>query len=161
MTLAERTIAIAPVVKTVQVKASQTHAFQVFTTRFSTWWPATHHIGKAPMVNAVIEPKMDGRWYEVGDDGSECDWGRVLAWEPPGRLVLSWHLDGDFQFRTDTYSEVEVTFTPLDDSLTRVTLEHRNLDRFGQDNGQRLRGKVDSAGGWTGILDLYATAANG
>ncbi|MEC4593898.1 MULTISPECIES: SRPBCC family protein [Nitrospirillum] len=161
MTLAERTIAIAPVVKTVTVKAGQAHAFAVFTTRFASWWPATHHIGKAPLANAIIEPKVDGRWYEVGDDGSECDWGRVLAWEPPARLVLSWHLDGDFQFRTDTYSEVEVTFTALDETLTRVTLEHRDLERFGAENGERLRAKVGSDGGWGGILDLYAAAANG
>jgi len=79
----------APVRKTIVVKAPQARAFEVFTTRFGSWWPKSHHIGSAEMAEAIVEPRMGGRWYEKGVDGSECEWGKVLAWEPPFRVVLS------------------------------------------------------------------------
>ena len=85
--------------KVVTVKAPPAVAWRVFTERMGTWWPLAHYkIGKAKAVDAVIEPRVGGRWYERGDDGSTCDWGRVLAWEPPSRLVLSWDISADWQY---------------------------------------------------------------
>src|SRR5690348_9828350 len=77
--------------KAVTVEVSQMVAWRVFTEQMGTWWPLTSYkIGKANAVDAVIEPRVGGRWYERGEDGSTCDWGSVLMWEPPSRLVLSW-----------------------------------------------------------------------
>ena len=70
--------------------ASQQRTFEIFTDGFDTWWPRSHHIGKSPMKKAVPEGREGGRWYAEQADGTECDFGRVLAWEPPHRLVMAW-----------------------------------------------------------------------
>jgi uncharacterized protein YndB with AHSA1/START domain len=89
------------------------HAFRVFTGSIGSWWPAAYHIGQAEMAEAVLEPWVGGRWYERGVDGSECDWGRVLTWEPPNRLVVTWQIDGQWRYDPDPAhaSEIEVRFT--------------------------------------------------
>ena len=102
-----RTITVAPVRKTVRVTAAPAHAFEVFAAGIGRWWPASHSINGAPMKDVVIEPRAGGRWYERGQDGSECDWGVVLAWEPPGRLLLGWHLDSEFRHDPGAATEVE------------------------------------------------------
>jgi uncharacterized protein YndB with AHSA1/START domain len=98
---------------TVTVAAPVERAFQVFTDSFGTWWPAEYHIGQADMAAAILEPRAGGRWYERGVDGGECDWGRVLAWEPPHRLVVTWQINGQWQYDPDPAhaSEIEVRFT--------------------------------------------------
>jgi uncharacterized protein YndB with AHSA1/START domain len=154
-----RTVTIAPVHKSIVVKAGQARAFEVFTAGFNRWWPKEHHIGVAEMREALIEPKPGGRWYEKGVDGSECDWGKVLVWEPPHRFVLSWHLNGEFKFDPAVETEVEIAFTPEGANATRVDLEHRHLERFGQESGEALRRGVDSEGGWGGLLALFAKEA--
>jgi uncharacterized protein YndB with AHSA1/START domain len=85
--------------RSVTVSATVDRAFDVFTRSFTTWWPADYHIGSAEYAEAVIEERTGGRWYERGVDGSECDWGRVLAWDPPNRLLLAWHINGEWQLR--------------------------------------------------------------
>ena len=105
-------MSIAPVVKSVTVKASPERAFELFTGQMARWWPATHKIGKAPFVAIVIEPRAGGRWYERDAGGVECDWGKVLAWEPPSRLLLGWQLDSRFAYNPDLVTEVELTFAP-------------------------------------------------
>ena len=85
---------ITPVRRDVTVPASVERAFQIFTTHFDSWWPRAHHIGSAELRLAVLEPRVGGRWYEIGIDGRECDWGRVLSWDEPHRIVLAWHLNG-------------------------------------------------------------------
>ena len=154
------TIPAISVRKSVTVNATRDHAFQVFTTGFDSWWPKAHHIGKAEMLAAIMEPKTGGRWYEKGVDGSECDWGKVLVWDAPNRVVLSWHLDGNWQFDPDPAraSEVVVTFVAESPSRTRVELEHRGIERANA--AEQLRGGVDSDQGWNGLLQLFAAAAN-
>jgi len=147
----------AEVRREITVNASPERAFAFFTERFDAWWPRSHHIGEADMLQAVIEPRRGGRWYERGADGSECDWGEVLAWDPPHRLLLSWQLDGEFAYDPDTAraTEVEVTFTPAGGG-TRVELDHRGFERAAM--GDALRRGVSAEGGWGGLLGLYAEA---
>jgi uncharacterized protein YndB with AHSA1/START domain len=144
-----------PVTSTITVAASQERAFDVFTAQFGTWWPREYSIGEADMADFVIEPKAGGRWYELGVDGKECDTGRVLAFDPPERVVLAWHLNAQFQYDPDPEhaSEVEVRFVAEGPSQTRVELEHRGFERHG-DGAEGVRGAVDS--GWSYCLDLYA-----
>jgi uncharacterized protein YndB with AHSA1/START domain len=146
------------VTRSITVNASRERAFAVFTEKFFTWWPKSHHIGTAELADAVIEPAVGGRWYERGTDGSECDWGAVLAYDPPERIVLSWHLQGDWSYDPDPAraSEVEVEFAAEAGGRTRVVLTHRHLERH-DDQGAVRRG-VDSPGGWGGILADYAAA---
>lgn len=151
-----RTIQPAPVRKQLFVDATPERAFEVFTARFAQWWPASHHIGAAPLKTPVLEPRVGGRWYEIGEDGSECDWGDVLVWEPPARLVLAWRIGADWKYHKDLLTEVEVRFT-AEDGRTRVDFEHRKLENWGE-KAETNRASVDSEGGWTGILRLFATA---
>lgn len=145
--------------KVIRVEAPPAVAWRVFTEKFATWWPlATHKIGKTAAVDAVIEPKVGGRWYERGEDGSTCDWGRVLAWEPQSRLVLSWQITAEWQYDPHLHTEVEVRFVPEGRDATRVELEHRNLDQYGARRDE-MRGVFDSQGGWTGLLASFAAAA--
>ena len=149
----------APVRRSVTVQAPPERAFAVFTTGFSSWWPiASHHIGEAMAVEVVIEPFAGGRWFERDAAGRECDWGFVTAWEPPGRVVLAWHLTPEYEFDPDPAraTDVEVTFTPHDRG-TLVVLEHRGFERHGA-TGVTMREKVAAAGGWADLMDLYANA---
>lgn len=147
----------APVRRSIFVNASQTHAFQVFTSGIGQWWPKTHALGDAELDKPVIEPREGGRWYQLAVDGSECDIGHVLAWEPPSRLLLAWQLDADWKFDPGLETEVEISFTPEGDG-TRVDLEHRYLERMG-DRTEEMVEKVGSPGGWTAVLQLYSEAA--
>jgi uncharacterized protein YndB with AHSA1/START domain len=139
------------------VDAPLERAFAVFTEGFGRWWPATHHIGKSELIDAVIEPCSGGRWYEKNADGSECEWGHVIAWEPPRRLLLAWQLDADWRYDPELITEVEVRFE-ADGERTRVTFEHRHLERMGE-RAEEVRRAVDSPEGWHGILERYAEAA--
>lgn len=153
-----KTITPAPVKRSVEVTVSQAKAFEVFTKNTSAWWPKTHHVGKAALAEAIIEPKVNGRWYEIDEDGTECQWGYVIAWSPPDSVTLAWQLNAQFQFDPDLVTEVEIKFIALGSSLTRVELEHRLLERFG-DLAETVRGQVD--GGWPRVLAAYATFADG
>ena len=142
------------------VEAPADRAFRVFTEKMETWWPASHHIAKVPFKNIVLERRANGRWAEVGTDGSECDWGRVLVWDPPKRLVLGWQLTADWQYDANFVTEVEINFTPMDAGKTRVALEHRNLERFGK-NEEAFAKSISSEGGWPLILNSFAAVAAG
>lgn len=147
----------APVRRSIFVKAPQSHAFEVFTSGIGDWWPKTHAIGDAELDKPVIEPREGGRWYQLGVDGSECDIGKVLAWEPPSRLLLAWQLDPDWHFDSSLVTEVEVIFTPEREG-TLVELEHRNLERMGERAGEMAE-KIGSPGGWTAVLQHYSEAS--
>jgi uncharacterized protein YndB with AHSA1/START domain len=154
------TNALAAIKKSVVVNVSQQRAFEVFTTGIDSWWPRSHHIGESPLEESIIEPRQDGRWYGRSVDGSESPAGRVLVWEPPGRLVLAWQITGEWRYDPDLVTEVEVHFIPEAPDRTRVELEHRNLDRFGK-HGAEMRATFTSDGGWTGLLPMFAAAAEG
>jgi hypothetical protein len=142
---------------TLTVEAPIERAFAVFTEGFGGWWPASHHLGESELVDAIIEPRAGGRWYERNADGSECDWGHVIAWEPPRRVLLAWQLDADWRFDPDLVTEVEVRFE-ADGERTRVAFEHRHLERMGA-RAEEVRRSVDSPEGWRGILARYGEAA--
>jgi hypothetical protein len=149
----------APVRKTVTVAATQEHAFSVFTDGFTTWWPLeTHHVGKDVPVASVLEPFVGGRCYQRGTDGVECDWATVSVFEPPDRLVIVWQLNTAFEHDTTVTSEVEVRFVAEGPSTTRVELEHRGLDTYG-DHASMMRDAFDSGGGWSTIMADFAATA--
>ena len=112
------------------------------------------------MLPLVMEPKVGGRWYELGVDGKQCDTGRVTAYEPPERVVLAWQLDERWHYDPDPAhaSEVEVRFVAEGPSQTRVELEHRGFDRHGA-GADGVRGGVDAPTGWTYVLELFAKYA--
>ena len=150
----------ASIRKSLIVKAGVERAFRVFTDDIDSWWPRTHHIGKSPMKRIIIEPKTRGRCYTEQVDGTECDWGTVLAWEPPHRLVFAWQITGNWQFEPDIAksSEVEVRFTPVSKGTTRIDLEHRYFAR--QTSGaDAMRTAVEAPTGWGGTLTLFAGRA--
>lgn len=150
---------LEPVRESVLVGLEPGEAFELFTARLGSWWPAGHRIGARPFAEAMIEPRVGGRWYERDAEGAECDWGRVLAWDRPRRLVLSWDFTSRFEPEPDPArtSEVEVRFTPHRDG-TLVELEHRGLERH-RGGGDPMRAAVSRPGGWPGVLAAFASAA--
>lgn len=151
---------LAPVRKQIVIETSQAHAFRVFTEECGAWWPlATHHIGAQPAETAIIEPYVGGRWFERAADGTECEWGKVLMWEPPARLVLSWQIGPGWKYDDAIVTEVEVRFVIVDATHTRVELKHRLLDRIGA-AAEEMRGAFDSEGGWSGLLRRFSDRAS-
>jgi uncharacterized protein YndB with AHSA1/START domain len=158
-TMTDQTAA-APVTKTISVNASPERAFHVFTAGYDTWWPRSHHIGKSPMKKAIIEGKAGGRCYTEQQDGTECDWGRVLVWEPPHRLVIAWQITHEWGYQPDLAqsSEVEVRFTPERRGHTRRSRAQApgppRRRRGGDADGRRFAERVG------GLLQLYAARAS-
>jgi uncharacterized protein YndB with AHSA1/START domain len=142
------------------VDAPIERAFAVFTDGIETWWPPEHHLLEADLAGMVFEPRVGGNVYDRGVDGSECRWARVLAYEPPGRVVFSWDINTQWQVETDPdkTSEVEVRFVAEGTDRTRVELEHRKLDRHG-DGWEQVRGAVGSDDGWAVGLRRFAAVA--
>jgi uncharacterized protein YndB with AHSA1/START domain len=134
-------------------------AFGVFTAQMGSWWHPEHHINVAPIAAVVLEPRVGGRWYELGTDGSQCDWGMVLAWDPPHHVAVSWHLDGDFRYDPESNhaSRVDVWFASEPNGTTRVELEHSGLDHHGP-SWRRLRDAIASPEGWPEALRRFAAA---
>ena len=139
------------------VDAPIERAFSVFTGQFDRIKPREHNLLDAEIAETVLEPREGGRIYDRGVDGSECHWARVLAYEPPNRLVLSWDISPQWQVETDhaKSSEVEVRFIAETPERTRVELEHRNLDRHGE-GWESERDGVGSEGGWPLYLQRFA-----
>jgi hypothetical protein len=145
-----------PIRKEVLVEASQETAFQVFTEKMDLWWPKTHHVGKTPVVESVLEPGVSGRWFTKHEDGSEVNVGYVHVWDPYGRLVLIWQVDGNFQCDPNLVSEVEIVFTAEGARKTRVKLEHRDLEKLM--GGKKVIEDMDA--GWGYILGLFVAVTN-
>ena len=139
------------------VEAPIERAFSVFTDDIGSWWRPDHHILDAELAEMVFEPHVGGYVYDRGVDGSECRWARVLAYEPPKRVVFSWDINTQWQLETDPErtSEVEVRFSAEGADRTRVELEHRNLDRHGE-GWEQMRDAVGSPEGWPEALRVFA-----
>jgi uncharacterized protein YndB with AHSA1/START domain len=139
------------------VEAPIDRAFSVFTDGIGSWWDPKQHILEAELAEMVFEPRVGGYVYDRGVDGSVCRWARVLAYEPPTRVVFSWDIDTRWQLQTDLErtSEVEVRFLAEAPDRTLVELEHRNLDRHGE-GWEGMRDAVGSPEGWPGGLRDFA-----
>jgi uncharacterized protein YndB with AHSA1/START domain len=139
------------------VDAPPERAFSVFTDDFGSFKPREHNLLAVDIAETVFEPRVGGNIYDRGVDGSECRWARVLAYEPPERVVFSWDISPRWQIEEDPdrTSEVEVRFTEEGPGRTRVELEHRNIDRHG-DGWEGVREGVGGEGGWPLYLDRFA-----
>ena len=141
----------------VVVEAPIERAFRVFTEQFDRIKPREHNMLGVDIAESVFEPRAGGHIYDRGVDGSECRWARVLAYEPPNRVVFTWDISPHWQIETDLEktSEVEVRFIAETPDRTRVELEHRNLDRH-VDGWEGMRAGVDSGDGWPLYLARFA-----
>jgi len=149
-------VRIAPVRKSVRVNVSAERAFSIFTSGIGRWWPHDHGIGKKPFT-PIIETRLGGRWYELAEDGTQTNVGKIVAWEPPTRFVVTWDINSQWKPDTTVSSEVEVKFIPDGANATRVELEHRKFERMGAEPGEVMRQSVD--GGWPGMLERFKSEA--
>ena len=147
----------APVTSSIVVEAPIDRAFDVFTREIGSWWPSDHHILQAELAELVFEPRAGGHIIDRGIDGTECRWSRVLAYEPPTRVVFSWDISLAWQLETDPAraSEIEVRFVAETPERTRVELEHHHLERHGQ-GWEKMRDAVASPGGWDRGMQAFA-----
>ena len=145
--------------KSIVVDVTPTRAFEFFLDQ-ERWWPiATHHMAEPPGETAVLEPFVAGRWYERAPDGSETDWGTVLAFEPPHRILLTWYMGADWTYEPDSEraSEIEVTFLPEGRDSTRVVYEHRHLERYGE-QAERMRTSLERPNAAEAVLRAFEMA---
>jgi len=147
----------AVVRREIVVNAPIDKAFTVFTDRFGDFKPPEHNMLQVPIAETVFEPKVGGNIVDRGADGSECRWARILAYDPPNRVVFSWDIGPTWQVESDPdlTSEVEVTFIAETPDRTRIELEHRHLDRHGP-GWESVRDGVGHDQGWPLYLDRYA-----
>jgi uncharacterized protein YndB with AHSA1/START domain len=147
----------AVVRREIVVNAPLDKAFAVFTDRFGDFKPPEHNLLQVPIAETVFEPKVGGHIVDRGTDGSECRWARILAYDPPHRVVFSWDIGPTWQVESDPQrtSEVEVIFTAETPDRTRIELEHRHLDRHGP-GWESVRDGIAHDQGWPLYLDRYA-----
>jgi uncharacterized protein YndB with AHSA1/START domain len=145
----------------VTVAAPIEHAFAVFTEQVDAWWPRAYGLGAAARTDLVLEPGEGGRWFERAADGTECDWGRVVVWEPPQHLVLSWQIAPGFvpENNLDRASRVDIRFAADGPERTVVTLVHDAFERHGA-GWESMRDAVAAEGGWPGIMATYRALAS-
>lgn len=144
-------MSLDPIRQSVSVRQPPAVAFKVFTEQIGRWWPVTQFsVSVERTRSCVIEPRLGGAVFEIRDDGVQFPWGRVLVWEPPDRLVLSWHPGRD----PEVAQEVEVWFRP-DGEGTLVELEHRGWEKLGPD---AARARSSYAGGWQAVLQTHFAA---
>lgn len=150
-------VPVTSVKQSIVVEAPIERAFKVFTEEFGSFKPPEHNMLAVPIAETVFERRVGGYLYDRGTDGSECRWARVLAYEPPNRVLLSWDISPQWQIETDPdkTSEWEVRFTSETAERTRVELEHRNLERHGQ-GWESERDGVASDQGWPLYLKRFA-----
>jgi uncharacterized protein YndB with AHSA1/START domain len=142
---------IEPIELSFEVECEPAHAFEVWTERTSMWWPVTHTVSTEPGVEVRFEPHVGGRIFERTRAGEEHDWGQILEWEPPKRVVYRWHLRQD---RADA-TEVEIRFLPAESAGTRVEIEHRGWEQLGAAAEARRDGNY---AGWGGLLPHFVAA---
>jgi len=146
-----------PIKRSVVVDAPIEHAFEIFTKRFGSFKPVEHNLLAVKIAETVFEPRVGGYLYDRGVDGSECRWARVLAYEPPYRVLLSWNISPRWQIETDPdkASEWEVRFIAETPERTRVEIEHRKFERHGE-GWESLRDGVGGDQGWPLYLQRYS-----
>jgi uncharacterized protein YndB with AHSA1/START domain len=148
-----------PVRHEVTVPVTVADAFDVFTAELVRWWPREFTWSQDGLVDIRIDPEQDGACYEIGPHGFRCDWGRVLQWDPPHRVVISWQITPDRVPEPDPSraSEVEVSFESVNSRPSRVVLEHRAFERHGR-GAPEYRAGMER--GWAYLLDRYARAVH-
>lgn len=151
-----------PVQASIVVEAPIERAFEVFTEEMASWWNPEHHLLKGKLAEMVFEPRVGGYIYDRAVDGREDRWARVLAYDPPRRLVFSWDISLRWERESDPEktSDVEVRFEPEGPQRTRVELKHRNLERHGP-GWEGMREAVSSEGGWPSGLRRFAEQVSG
>ena len=148
---------IAPVRKTVRVKAPIAHAFAVFTGGLTRWWPFDRGVGKKPIKRVLMEPRLGGRWLEISDDDTETSVATITVWEPPHRLVMVWQINAQWKPDPAMRSEVDVRFLADGPDATRVELLHHKFETMGAEAGASMRSDVD--GGWPGLIECFVQEA--
>ena len=148
---------IAPVRKSVTVKAPIAHAFEVFTSGLTRWWPPNHGIGKKPIAKVLLQPRLGGHWLEISEDGSETRVATIIHWDPPHRFSMLWQVNAQWKPDTSMRSEVDVRFTAEGANATRVELVHHKFESMGAEAGASLR--QDVAGGWPGLIERFVAEA--
>jgi len=143
---------IEPVIVDVKTKKTPIDAFEFFTKRMHDFWPMGHSICKEPRTGLVVELKPGGRWYEVCGE-QECDWGRVLEFTPGERILFAWHLNAEWEFDPEVYTEVLVTFSATSDG-TAVRLTHSKLERYGE-RAASVRQSLGAETGWPDIIGAF------
>ena len=151
------TAALAPVRKSVHVKAPIAHAFEVFTSGLTRWWPHDHGVGKKPIQKVLMEPRLGGRWLEISQDGAETPVATITVWEPPQRFVMLWQVNAKWLPDATMKSEVEVRFVADGPEATHVELVHHKFETMGAEAGASMRRDVD--GGWPGLMDRFVAEA--
>jgi uncharacterized protein YndB with AHSA1/START domain len=150
-------ITIAPVHKSIRVKAPLDIAFDVFTSGLSRWWPLNTGLGKKPIQKVLLETCLGGRWLEISEDGTETVVATISVWEPPHRVVMQWHMTAQFKADRKVKSEVEVRFAADGPDATQVDLVHDKFENLGADDGAIVRNAVN--GGWPVRLQGYVEEA--
>jgi hypothetical protein len=150
---------IAPVRKSVRVKAPVAHAFETFTKGLTRWWPHNHGVGKKPIQKVLMEPKLGGRWLEIAEDGTETAVATIIVWEPPRRFVMLWQVNAQWKPDVAMKSEVDVRFTADGEQACTVDLLHHKFETMGAEAGNSMRNDVDR--GWPALMDRYAQEAEG
>jgi uncharacterized protein YndB with AHSA1/START domain len=145
--------------RSISVDVPQAQAFEQFVD-MTSWWPlATHTIGEAPARASIVQTRAGGRWFGIDKNGDEHGIGHVLAYEPPDRLLLTWEISCDFEYDPSIQTEVEVRFIPESTTRTRIELEHRKLEVYGE-QAENRRELYEGDGAWTHVLACYAKVAN-
>ncbi len=153
---------VPPVKRYVIVEAPIERAFEVFTKEFGRFKPAEHNLLAVKIAETIFEPRVGGYLYDRGIDGSECRWARVLAYEPPRRVLLGWNISPRWQIETDPdkCSEWEVRFIAETPQRTRVEIEHRKMERHGA-GWESMRDGIGGEQGWPLYLQRYADLLRG
>ena len=149
--------ALAPVRKTVRVKAPIAHAFEVFTSGLTRWWPHDFGVGKKPIAKVLMEPRLRGRWLEISQDGTQTSVATITLWEPPHRLVMVWQVNAQWKPDVAMKSEVDVRFTADGPDATEVELVHHKFEAMGAEAGASMRNDVDR--GWPGLIERFTQEA--